>query len=121
MNALETTAVLKSSRRSFRRLTARSPEQAHGSITSWNATAVHALEIRSPVRPPTHRRARPGRMTPASRCSRMRQTVMMAELPSHQQSATLLMSCPDRRGLVHGISEFIFEHGGNILFADQHL
>jgi formyltetrahydrofolate deformylase len=46
---------------------------------------------------------------------------MMADLPSHQQSATLLMSCPDRRGLVHGISEFIFEHGGNILFADQHL
>lgn len=36
-------------------------------------------------------------------------------------SATLLMSCPDRKGLVHRISDFIYRNEGNILFADQHL
>ena len=30
------------------------------------------------------------------------------------------MSCPDRKGLVATISDFIFRHGGNILHADQH-
>jgi formyltetrahydrofolate deformylase len=41
--------------------------------------------------------------------------------PGSAGSATLLMMCPDRRGLVHRVSEFVFSHGGNILFADQHL
>ena len=41
--------------------------------------------------------------------------------PGSLGSATLLMICPDQRGLVHRISDFIFSHGGNILFADQHL
>ncbi|HEX3245299.1 MAG TPA: formyltetrahydrofolate deformylase [Chloroflexota bacterium] len=45
----------------------------------------------------------------------------MANEPTERGSATLLMSCPDQPGLVHRISEFIFSHGGNILFADQHL
>jgi len=35
-------------------------------------------------------------------------------------TATLLVSCPDRKGLVAKISGFIFRHGGNILDADQH-
>ncbi len=35
-------------------------------------------------------------------------------------TATLLVSCPDRKGLVARISDFIFRHGGNILHADQH-
>lgn len=35
-------------------------------------------------------------------------------------TAILLVSCPDRKGLVAKISEFIFRHGGNILEADQH-
>ncbi|PYT27872.1 MAG: hypothetical protein DMG57_16845 [Acidobacteria bacterium] len=30
------------------------------------------------------------------------------------------MSCPDRKGLVAMISDFIFRNGGNILHADQH-
>jgi formyltetrahydrofolate deformylase len=34
--------------------------------------------------------------------------------------ATLLISCPDQKGLVAAISDFIFGHGGNILDFDQH-
>jgi formyltetrahydrofolate deformylase len=33
----------------------------------------------------------------------------------------LLLSCPDRKGLVAGISDFIFRNGGNIIYADQHI
>jgi formyltetrahydrofolate deformylase len=36
-------------------------------------------------------------------------------------TATLLLKCPDRRGLVHRVSEFITRHDGNILHADQHI
>jgi formyltetrahydrofolate deformylase len=35
-------------------------------------------------------------------------------------SATLLLSCPDRKGLVAAISDFVFRHNGNILHADEH-
>ncbi|HYY72105.1 MAG TPA: formyltetrahydrofolate deformylase [Candidatus Bathyarchaeia archaeon] len=35
-------------------------------------------------------------------------------------SAILLVSCPDRRGIVASISDFIFRHNGNILHADEH-
>jgi formyltetrahydrofolate deformylase len=35
-------------------------------------------------------------------------------------TATLLVSCPDQKGLVAGISSFIFRHGGNILLSDQY-
>jgi formyltetrahydrofolate deformylase len=35
-------------------------------------------------------------------------------------SAILLISCPDRKGVVASIAEFIFRHNGNILFADEH-
>ena len=35
-------------------------------------------------------------------------------------TATLLVSCGDRTGLVAALSEFVFENGGNILDADQH-
>lgn len=36
-------------------------------------------------------------------------------------SATLLISCPDRKGLVASITNFIFKHEGNILHLDQHV
>ena len=36
-------------------------------------------------------------------------------------SATLLISCPDRKGLVASITDFIFKHEGNILHLDQHV
>ncbi len=36
------------------------------------------------------------------------------------ETATLLVSCPDQKGLVSGISTFISRHGGNILQSDQY-
>ncbi|MDY6936767.1 MAG: formyltetrahydrofolate deformylase [Cyanobacteriota bacterium] len=35
-------------------------------------------------------------------------------------TATLLISCPDRQGLVATIANFIYSYGGNIVHADQH-
>jgi formyltetrahydrofolate deformylase len=35
-------------------------------------------------------------------------------------TATLLVSCPDRPGLVAKIANFIYANGGNIIHADQH-
>lgn len=35
-------------------------------------------------------------------------------------TATLLVSCPDRPGLVAKIANFIYSNGGNIIHADQH-
>src|ERR1035438_1552838 len=35
-------------------------------------------------------------------------------------SAVLLVSCPDRKGVVAAIADFIFRHNGNILFNDEH-
>lgn len=35
-------------------------------------------------------------------------------------NAILLLSCPDSRGLVAKISDFIFRHNGNIVHADQY-
>jgi formyltetrahydrofolate deformylase len=37
-----------------------------------------------------------------------------------RETATLLVSCADRKGLVAAISNFIFQHGGNFLSFDQH-
>jgi formyltetrahydrofolate deformylase len=36
------------------------------------------------------------------------------------ETVTLLVSCPDQKGLVSGISNFIFRNGGNILQSDQY-
>jgi len=36
-------------------------------------------------------------------------------------SAVLLLSCPDRRGIVAEVANFILEHDGNVLHADQHV
>lgn len=38
----------------------------------------------------------------------------------HNVTATLLLSCPDQRGLVAEVAGFIHDHGGNIVHADQH-
>jgi formyltetrahydrofolate deformylase len=35
-------------------------------------------------------------------------------------TATLLISCPDQKGLVAKIASFIYSNGGNIIHADQH-
>ncbi|MBU1690121.1 MAG: formyltetrahydrofolate deformylase [Gammaproteobacteria bacterium] len=37
-----------------------------------------------------------------------------------KNTATLLISCPDRKGLVAGIADFLYRHNANILHADQH-
>lgn len=42
-------------------------------------------------------------------------------MPDAQGSATLLISCPDRSGLVATITDFIFRRHGNILHLDQHV
>jgi formyltetrahydrofolate deformylase len=36
-------------------------------------------------------------------------------------SAVLLLSCPDRRGIVAAVANFLVDHGGNVLHADQHV
>ncbi len=36
-------------------------------------------------------------------------------------SAILLISAPDKKGLVFTLTQFIYEHGGNILHAEQHI
>jgi formyltetrahydrofolate deformylase len=38
-----------------------------------------------------------------------------------KNSAVLLISCPDRKGIVATISDFVFRHNGNILHADEHV
>ncbi len=38
-----------------------------------------------------------------------------------KKTAILLLSCPDRNGLVSRISNFIFERGGNIMNLDEHV
>ncbi len=46
----------------------------------------------------------------------------MAEESLHSAStAILLLSCPDRRGLISRISHFVFERNGNILDLDEHV
>jgi len=42
----------------------------------------------------------------------------MASPPS--LTATLLVSCRDRTAWFAALSNFVFQHGGNILDADQH-
>jgi formyltetrahydrofolate deformylase len=37
-----------------------------------------------------------------------------------KNTAILLISCPDRKGLVATIAEFLYSHNANILHADQH-
>ena len=35
-------------------------------------------------------------------------------------TATLLITCPDARGIVSTLSSFLYQYGGNIVHADQH-
>jgi formyltetrahydrofolate deformylase len=49
----------------------------------------------------------------------LEQTRTMNQSPFH--SAVLLISCPDRQGLVAAVTAFIARHNGNILHLDQHV
>jgi formyltetrahydrofolate deformylase len=44
----------------------------------------------------------------------------MPDRNSASNSATLLVSCPDRPGLVAALAQLLYGHGANILDADQH-
>jgi formyltetrahydrofolate deformylase len=37
-----------------------------------------------------------------------------------EDTATLLVCCPDRRGIVAGLAQLLYGHGANILDSDQH-
>jgi formyltetrahydrofolate deformylase len=37
-----------------------------------------------------------------------------------KNTATLLITCPDRKGIVAAIADFLFRHDANIVHADQH-
>jgi formyltetrahydrofolate deformylase len=37
-----------------------------------------------------------------------------------EHTAILLVDCPDRKGLVATIADFLYRHGANVLHADQH-
>jgi formyltetrahydrofolate deformylase len=37
-----------------------------------------------------------------------------------KNTAILLLSCPDRKGVVATVSDFVYRHNGNILHADEH-
>ncbi len=45
----------------------------------------------------------------------------MTPVEDGHATAILLLSCPDRKGLVAGVSDFIYRNDGNILHADQHI
>ena len=40
--------------------------------------------------------------------------------PASSELATLLVSCPDTRGIVAALAQLLYGHGANILDADQH-
>ena len=42
-------------------------------------------------------------------------------MPTLKRTAILLISCPDRPGLVSSVSTFIGNHKGNIVYLDQHV
>jgi formyltetrahydrofolate deformylase len=39
---------------------------------------------------------------------------------SESTTAVLLLSCPDQKGIVAAVSDFLYRHDGNIIHADQH-
>ncbi|HYV15841.1 MAG TPA: formyltetrahydrofolate deformylase [Conexibacter sp.] len=45
---------------------------------------------------------------------------MVTNGATRPNTARLLISCADRRGIVAAVSRFLFEHGANVLDADQH-
>ena len=46
--------------------------------------------------------------------------MLAAIMTDSSQTATLLISCPDRRGLVAALGQLLYGHGANIIDADQH-
>ena len=44
----------------------------------------------------------------------------MPDVSTQKQTITLLISCPDQPGIVAAVSQFIFQHHGNIVHSNQH-
>jgi formyltetrahydrofolate deformylase len=44
----------------------------------------------------------------------------MFQAVEEPRTAILLVDCPDRKGIVAAIANFLYQHGANILHADQH-
>ncbi len=44
----------------------------------------------------------------------------LPKIPSRPNTARLLISCPDKRGIVAAVSQFLFNHNANIMSSDQH-
>ena len=40
--------------------------------------------------------------------------------PTRPNTARLLIGCPDRRGIVAAVSQFLYQHNANIISSDQH-
>lgn len=45
----------------------------------------------------------------------------MSQMQNENSTAVLLLSCPDKKGLVSEITHFIYEKGGNIIDLDEHV
>lgn len=45
---------------------------------------------------------------------------MAENILKQQKTATLLITCPDSKGIIAQISYFLFKNNGNILHSDQH-
>jgi formyltetrahydrofolate deformylase len=54
----------------------------------------------------------------ASRCPLSRKRLFIEFSMKH--TAVLLITCPDAKGIVAAVSEFLYKHDANILHADQH-
>ena len=46
--------------------------------------------------------------------------MIWAPMPDPSPTATLLVSCPDQKGIVAALAQLLYGHGANILDADQH-
>lgn len=46
---------------------------------------------------------------------------LMEQLQAGQETATLLINCPDQKGLIHNITQFIYTNGGNVVDLEQHV
>ncbi|MGA7046545.1 MAG: ACT domain-containing protein, partial [Candidatus Sulfotelmatobacter sp.] len=50
----------------------------------------------------------------------IRKAANRAAFETMKNSAILLVSCPDAKGEVASIADFVYRHNGNILHADEH-
>jgi formyltetrahydrofolate deformylase len=49
-----------------------------------------------------------------------RSTFLPRHVPPGRRTAVLLLTCPDRRGIVAAVADFLARHGANIVEVDQH-